>query len=390
MIRKYAFRCLMALLVVCAGGCGRQSGQSAAREGMVLLKEHKNAAAITAFTRATKRITDSPELYYNLGLAHLREGNMEPAKSAFAAALELRANYVEALEGMGQVSYYSQNAAERTKAQGYFEKALAAAGTYETRSRILTSLALTESARDRYDIARLDLLCALKLNRQNAAAYYNLASLYRDKFGLRDEALDNFELYVRIADKSETHYNSAANNVKRLRTILERTRSDEMDSARRDPATAAKCLQDGMRLQIDKQYGKAVKAYRDALAADPFTFSAAFGLAMTYKAMGQKAEAVEAFRRATEISPNHQDSYFQAAELAFQLKRYAEAEKILDRAIARSPFNPLNAELMARIRYAETRLPEARLYGEYYVFLLPPNDKNRVAYSNWLKSLPEK
>ena len=153
---------------------------------------------------------------------------------------------------------------------------------------------------------------------------------------------------------------------------------------------AAKLLQEGVRLQIAKQYPKAAKAYRDALAEDPLTFSAAFGLATVYKAQGQKAEAVEAFRHATDISPSHQDSYFQAAELALQLKHSAEAAKILDRAIARSPFNPANAELMARIRYAESRLPEARAYGEFYLSLLPPGDRNRGPYEKWVKSLPAK
>ena len=207
---------------------------------------------------------------------------------------------------------------------------------------------------------------------------------------MREEALDNFELFVRLADKNDSHNGSAANNIKRLRLNLERTRAEELDGVRRDPAAAAKLLQDGMRLQIAKQYSKAIKAYRDALAADPFTFSAAFGLAMVYKTQGQRAEAIEAFKRATDISPNHQDSYFQAAELAVQLKHYAEAAKILDRAIARSPYNPANAELMARIRYEETRLSEARAYGEFYLSLLPPGDKNRAPYSKWVKSLPEK
>ena len=389
MIRTHTLLCIAALLLS-AVGCGYQSGQSAVKEGMAAFKEQKYAQAITCFTRATKRITDSPELYYNLGLAHLKEGNMEPAKAAFNAALELRPGYGDALEGLGRVAYYSQTPGEMAKALACFGQALASASDNGARARILTALALAESARDRHDIARLHLLQALRLSRAYAPAYYNLASLYRDKFNLREEALDNFELFVRLADKNDSHYGSAVNNIKRLRMNLERTRAEEQDNLRRDPAAAARLLQEGMRQQIAKQYAKAVKAYRDALAADPLTFSAAFGLAMTYKAQGLRPEAIEAFRRATDISPNHQDSYFQAAEMALQLKHTADAAKILDRAIARSPYNPANAELMARIRYAETRLPEARAYGEYYLSLLPPNDKNRASYAKWVKSLPEK
>jgi len=389
MIRTRIFL-LLALLLSVTCGCGSHSSQRAVKDGMAAFKEHKYSEAIASFTRASKRITNSPELYYNLGLAHLEEGNMEPAKAAFTAALELRPGYGDALACLGKIAYDQNNPSDLPKAQAYLEQALSAATTSESKARILTSLALTESARGRHDIARLDLLNALRLNRLYAPAYYNLASLYRDKFNLREEALDNFEIFVRLVDKSETHYGSAVNNIKRLRTNLERTRAEELDGVRRDPAAAARLLQEGMHLQVSKQYAKAIKSYRDALAADPLTFSAAFGLAMAYKTQGQREEAIEAFRRATDISPNHQDSYFQAAELAFQLKHYAEAEKILARAIARSPSNPANAELMARIRYAETRLPEARAYGEYYLSLLPPGDKNRAPYEKWVKSLPTK
>lgn len=386
MIRTYTLLSLAALALF-SSGCGSQSGQSALKQGMAAFREKNYVGAITHLTRASKRITNSPELYYNLGLAHLYRGDMEPAQSAFNEALALAPKHVEAIACLGQIAYFQHNYAQ---AQALFERAFAAAQGDELRARILTALALTESGRDRHDLARLHLLRALKLCGHYAPAYYNLASLYRDKFGLREEALDNFELYVRLADKEDPHYGSAVNNIKRLRSNLERIRGEELDGVKRDPSAAAKLLQEGMHLQLAKQYAKATKAYRDALAADPLTFSAAYGLALSHKALGQRAEAVEAFRRAAEISPSHQESYYQAAEQALLLKHTAEAAKLLDRAIARSPFNPANAELMARIRYAEARLPEARLYGEFYLSLLPPGDKNRGPYEKWVRSLPVK
>jgi tetratricopeptide (TPR) repeat protein len=193
---------------------------------------------------------------------------------------------------------------------------------------------------------------------------------------------------VRLADRDDRHVEKAENNIKRLRLNLTRIREEASEGVRRDPATAARLLQEGARLHADRQSAKAVKAFRDALAADPLTFSAAYGLAMAYKAQGRRAEAMEAFRRAAQINPDHQDSYHQAAELAFQLKRYVEAGKLLDRAIARSPFQVASAELMARIRHAEGRLPEARAYGEYTLSLMHPNAKGRRAYEQWVRSLP--
>ena len=381
---------MLLFLILCgllAGGCGSKSGLSDLQQGMAAFNGNNFAAAIPCFNRAAKRIPDSADLYYTLGLSYLYLGELDPAMSAFNAALELKPGHGEAMTCLGQIAYL-QN--DLPKATAYYEQALTVAANDASKARILTSLALSESGREHHDLARLHLLRAQKCDHQYAPALYNLGSLYRDKFNLREEALDNFEMYLRVAGKGDKHYEKAQNNVKRLRLNLERTQAEEMETVKRDPAAAAKLLQEGVRLQVAKQYAKSIKAYRDALAEDPLAFNAALGMATVYKAQGQRAEAMESFKRAADISPNHQDSYFEAAELALQLKRYAEAAKILDRAIARSPFNSANVELMARIRYGEARLPEARAYGEFYLSLMKPGDPNRVAYEKWVKSLPVK
>ena len=372
-----------------ACGCGSDSGQRSLREGMAAFNEKNYAEAITQLARATQRITDSADLYYHLGAAHLEKGEPEPAAAAFNAALELNPRHGEALAGLGQVAYYKKDMAQ---ARSCFERALAAAVSSDAaKASILNGLALVEASQQRNDLARLHLLRAQQACKLYAPSLYNLASLYRDAYNLREEALDQFELYLRVADKQDPYYAKAENNVKRLRLNVERTQAEELDAMRRDPAAAARLLHDGIAAQSAKQYPKAIKAYRDALAADPLTFNAAFGLAMIYKRQGQRAEALEAFKRAAAINPGHQDSYCEAAELAYQLKRYDEAEKILDRAIARSPYGPAGAELMARIRYAESRFPEARAYGEFYLSLLRPNDRaNNGAYEKWVKALPAK
>ena len=371
-------------LLLC--GCGSDSGQEALRRGMEAFNTQNYAEAITQLSRAAQRITDSADLYYHLGAAHLEKGELEPAAEAFNAALELKKKHGEALAGLGQVAFFKKDLA---KAKALFLQALKAdVSSDEARASILNSLALTEAGLQHYDLARLDLLRAQQACRQYAPSLYNLASLYRDTYGLREEALDQFEMFLHLPKKSDRYFEKAEDNVKRLRLNLERTQADELDALRRDPAAAAKLLHAGISAHSAKQYPKAIKAYRDALLSDPLAFNAAFGLGTVYRIQEQRAEAMEAFKRAAAINPGHQDSYLQAAELAFQLKRYDEAEKILDRAIARSPYNPASAELMARIRYAQTRLAEARAYGEFYLSVLRPNDKNRPAYEKWVQALP--
>ena len=382
MIRKLLLP--VGVLLALTGGCGR-SGLGDAQDGAKAFREANYTRAVASYLRATQRMTDSPELYYNLGRAHVELGNLESAKEAFSAALELRPEDSDALTQLAQLAW-QQN--DPLQAQGLLARALQGAAQPEARARILNVLALTEWSRERYDLARLHLVHALRLHNTYAPAYYNLASLYRDKFNLREEALDNFEMFVRLVGKRDPYRDKAANNIKRLRLNLERTRAEEQERVRRDPAAAARHLQEGMRQQLGRQYPRAIKAYRDALAADPMTFAAAYGLALSHKAQGQRAEAAEAFRLAAEISPSHQESSCEAADLLLQLRRPAEAAQALDRAIARSPYNPATADLMARIRYAERRPAEARAYGEFFLALLSTEDPRRAEYEKWVLSLP--
>jgi tetratricopeptide (TPR) repeat protein len=387
MIRTQTFF-IPAACALLAGGCGSGSGQSALRRGIAAYGEKNYPEAIVCLTRASQRITGSADLYYYLGCAHLQKGELDPAAAAFNAAFDLDPQHGETLAGLGELAYHTK---ELPKAQTFFRKALAArvAGD-ESRASILNGLALTEAGLKRNDQARLCLLRAQQASRRYAPALYNLASLYLNAYGLHEEALDQFELYVRVADKADPYCEKARNNITRLRASIARTKAAELDALRRDPALAERRLHEGVQAQSENQVAKAVKCYRDALAADPLTFSAALGLGTLCQRQGRTAEALEAFKQAAAINPNHQDSHLFAAGQAVQLRRYDEAERILDRAIARSPYNPASADLMARVRHAQRRLPEARAYAEFYLSLLRADDANRAAYQKWANGLPDK
>lgn len=385
MARGYYLVFYLMVLGVC--GCGSHSGLSSAKSGMEAFKEGRYEKAVEHFTYATSRISNSPELYYNLGVAHMELGNFAQAQAAFAEALKLNPEYSDALACTGQIQLQQDTLLPASDA---LEKALACASTANVKARILTAMGLVEARRKRYDLSRLYYLRAIKENRKHEPAYYNLATLYRDDYKLYEEALDNFELFVRIADPKNRYYEKATSNIKRLKTNIERTRANEPDVIRRDSPKAAKLLQEGVTAYSMKQLPKSIKCYKDALDADPATFSAAYGLGKVYQQQRLFPEARGAFKRASEINPNNQDCYCQAADLSIQLRQYGEALKTLDKAIARSPFNPVSAKLMAKLHYAEGHYPEARLYGEFYLSLVSAKEPGRAEYEKWVKMLPKK
>ncbi len=381
------FYIVLSLIVLGLCGCGSRSGLSAAKSGTEAFKEGRYEAAVEHLTYATSRITNSPELYYNLGVAHMELGNTAQAQAAFSEALKLQPTYSDALGCIGQIELQQDNLVPASEA---LHKALECSTSADAKARILTTLGLVEARRKRFDLSRLYYLRAIKENRKHEPAYYNLATLYRDDYKLYEEALDNFEIFVRITNPKDRHYEKATSNIKRLKTNLERTRANEPDLIRRDSPKAAKLLQEGVTAYSQKQYAKAIKSYKDAMEADPLTFSAAYGLGKVYQQQGLRTEARSAFKRAAEINPNNQDCYCQAADLSIQLRQYGEAVKILDKAIARSPFNPVSAKLMARLRYSEGHYPEARLYAEFYLSLIPVKEPGRADYEKWVNILPKK
>ncbi|MEI6646448.1 MAG: tetratricopeptide repeat protein [bacterium] len=354
---------------------------------MEAFKEGRYEKAIERLTYATSRISNSPELYYNLGVAHMELGNCAQAQASLTEALKLNPEYSDALACMGQLALQQDNL---LPASELLEKALACAPTADVKARVLTSMGLVEARRKRFDLSRLYYLRAIKENRKHEPAYYNLATLYRDDYKLYEEALDTFELFVRITTPKNRYYEKATSNIKRLKTNLERTRANEPDVIRRDSPKAAKLLQEGVTAYSMKQYSKSIKCYKDALDADPTIFSAAYGLGKVYQQQGAWKEARSAFNRAAAINPNNQDCYCQSADLSIQWRQYGEALKTLDKAIARSPFNPVSAKLMAKLRYAEGHYPETRLYGEFYLSLVSAKEPGRAEYEKWVKILPKK
>jgi tetratricopeptide (TPR) repeat protein len=57
----------------------------------------------------------------------------------------------------------------------------------------------------------------------------------------------------------------------------------------------------------NEQYNQAVRAYKRALAYNPFLFDAHFGLGTAYEAMGRDADAIKAYKEAKRFDPTNAD-----------------------------------------------------------------------------------
>ncbi|MFA7173435.1 MAG: tetratricopeptide repeat protein [Kiritimatiellia bacterium] len=354
------------------------------KKGAAAFAKRDYSSAVEKLSAAASEITDSSDLYYTLGLAHLHLGDMDKALAAFKKTLDLDASHYESIICLGQIAYYKNDLAT---SQACYQAALKLIDDAHKKAVLYTSMSLVESGLKKEGLARLYLIQAMRCDPGYAPALYNLGSLYRDKFEFKEEALTYFKKYLKAAVKKESHYAKAENHIERLMQNIARLESTRRASMKRDAVAASEHLGNGVVFQSQKKYREAIKSYNAALKADPQAFSAAYGKAMAYQKLNSPREAFPAFKEALDINPDHQDSYSRAITLAIELRLYSDAIRLLDRAIARNSAYSSYYDLMARALYAQNRYAEAQKYGMYYLALLEPGDKDRAAYERWVNSL---
>ncbi len=377
--------CSLALSLL--AGCGRRTGAGHLEQGLAHLRAGSYKAAVRSLKRASSRITDSAPLYYNLGSAYFAMGNMDGAAEAFEAALKIAPADPLAQEYLAQVHLQRQS---WEPARDLLARALPRAAKDDL-PRLLNALALAEQHLGRDDIACLRLLQAQRADRRHAPTLYNLASFYRDRLQLYEEAVDHFELFVRLAPPADPHVAKARDAIRRLKAANTRGEGAKPrgQPPRRDASAAERAFREGENQLATKRWERAATAYNRALAANPAHYEAAFNLGRALSSAGRREEAIKAFQQAGDIEPGRVEPlYWQALE-AYNGRDYALAAQLLAaHVIPRWPNHAPGFYLMALVRYAQNRGAEARLYGEYYLELTPGGAQRREVV-DWVRSLPQ-
>jgi len=333
------------LLLLC--GCGESSVQLM-KDGEKALAQGDCATAVKLLQKASRRITDSDDLFCNLGNAAYRIGELHLAQQAFDTALGLNDRNPVALEGRATVAAYLQ---EWRTAQELFSKADSVCITQEEKARVQTAWAVCDNMRQKEDLACARLRKARLLSPNYPPALYNLATVYGGKkFEFAGEALDLLEMYVRLVPADSQKALKAKNTIQKFDE--NRKRNEALSGGKVSPEAAEK-------LRLAEKAEKA----------------------------GQLAQALRHYTDYLAIAPFDRKSAMRAATLALQHRNYAQAAHLVDHIIAGTPRYAPAYELMTRIRYAESRYPETRLYGEMYV-LLTPEGKARKQYAEWVRTIP--
>ena len=369
--------CLAAVLLL--AGCG-PSSQKLVQKGQAALENKQPQAAAAAFEKAARRVTRDPALYYNLASARLALGEKKNAMDAVDNGLAVAPGNTRLLQLKASIAHMNgdwpaardalRDAAENGAPEPY----------------ILNARATVERMEKNYDRARLLLLAALRLDPAHPAANYNLASLYIDHYAqdkLLPQARDLLEMCLLKGQLPDDQAQNAANRLARINKNLER--EDFRPPANTSLSTQR--LAEAARYAAAGNWASALRAYNDAINADPLSLDARLALAAFHEARNNAAAAGAAYIEAASKLPNAtSDVLFKAAEAALAQNRPLElAAEFSSRGLARAPNNYRFYYQLAVVRARQNRRDDARAFAGQCARLAPEPFASQVAA--WAESL---
>jgi len=149
---------------------------------------------------------------------------------------------------------------------------------------------------------------AIKINPDDAEAYFNLGAVY-GKFGHLEEAIEAYKKALEI----KPGYTIAQQNLDKARTDLQKTHGRfelQEEIIQIDNKNITVCNQQGISYIESEDYEKAVKVLKECIKISPDFAEAYFNLAKAYGGLGRADIAVGFLKQAIRIKPDFVDAHY--------------------------------------------------------------------------------
>jgi tetratricopeptide (TPR) repeat protein len=169
-------------------------------EGVAASRDGNFDTAIAKFTEGTTILPNCYDCYYNIGYAQAQKKDYEKAEAAFKKAIELKADYIEAYNGLATIynaqKRFDDAAAASQKAASLATAAGGAAGgggvdALYNQGVIAWNAGKAEDAKKAFEDA-------IKVDPKHANSHYQLAMCLIN-LGKLPEAVTEFETYLQLA-----------------------------------------------------------------------------------------------------------------------------------------------------------------------------------------------
>jgi tetratricopeptide (TPR) repeat protein len=169
-------------------------------EGVTASRAGDHDTALAKFTEATTVMPTCYDCYYNIGFAQAQKKEYAKAEEAFKKSIELKADYIEAYNGLATI-YNAQKKFEDAQAASQKAAALAsAAGTSAGGGGVdaLYNQGVIAWNAGKAEDAKKSFEDAIKADPKHANSHYQLAMCFIN-LGKMTEAVTEFESYMQLA-----------------------------------------------------------------------------------------------------------------------------------------------------------------------------------------------
>jgi tetratricopeptide (TPR) repeat protein len=334
-------RWLAALLVCAAFASAQADPEEILKRAIALHQQGKTPEAIESYRAYLAKRPDSVLALANLGAAYAHIGRYQDATAQYKRALELQPDYAGARLNLG-LAYYKTGQVQAAAAE--FEK-LHAAASGELQPILLLADCRLAMGENKKVIELLEPLAASRPD-DLAIAYMLGSALIRDDQPTRGQPF--VDRILRHGDSAEA----------RLLLGTTRLQAGDVPAALADLAKAVELNPQlphaqsyyGQALQRAGDPARAAEAFRKALAADPFDYTANVNLAVILREQEQMDESRECLRRAMQVRPNDILSRYQLAAIALHDGKLETARRDLEAIAKEAP------------AYAEAHITLATVY----------------------------
>ncbi|MFZ5775067.1 MAG: tetratricopeptide repeat protein [Thermodesulfobacteriota bacterium] len=265
---------------------------------------------------------------YLLGLSLDKEGLQDEAARHFSRASEMRPDFADAWQQLGNTLYSMKQYHEAVAA---FQRA----ADIQPAALTLNNLGIALKKIRRYDEAVSVLRAAVELAPRSGEMLFNLGTALHI-LGRREEAISWYRKAVALSPESVPwNYNLGV-------ALTEEDRHDEAipflkQAIAIDPKHAEALNALGLSYESIGESRQAVACLRDALAIQPDYAAAHMNLGNSYLSLGDHQNSLRSFEEAIRLEPDFARAWYNKGTCHLQLNQTGEAQYCFRKAIACEP-----------------------------------------------------
>ena len=368
-LRSSAPKCAVLALAALILGCGPGDGSKEFEQGKEAYAHRDLKKAERLFEKSVALAPRDTDRHLYLARTELELGALEKAKSAVGRAAACSNGDSDIALLTAQIAWHMKD----FKAAGEGFAAVAGDESLDpsVRAQGWAGLGVVQMTCENHHLARIAFLRAIKLDRKTASAWYHLGLLYRDGFGYRESALEQFEIFARLEEKASPRVQKVQlTEIPALKEAIARAATEKPGVANRNSAACSSSISTAESALKKGNTRAAREAYQKAVASDPLSYPAALGLAKilekTDASKDGQNKALEAYKSACALRPSAVSTFLAAGALAVKLGYTLQAVEIYSRAVAANP-NSLDAidGLIRALRKSGGKDKIANAYQKY-------------------------